>query len=303
MKHVRLIVIGLVLLCGTSCAAEPAGTTGPTSLDRSPTTTLLSAPPAGTNPPGVTAELLETIDGDSLSVSIDGTAYEVRLIGINAPERDECHGDASRTQLDALLGASQIVLETTTDDTDQFGRLLRYVWIDGVEVNAQMLAAGGAIALQTGHERQDDYWSLAREATRQRRGMWATDACGPATVQALSIAPIEYNPAGADGENAINEWVEITNLGSEPVDMTGWTLRDESSTHRYVFGSITLDPAATVRVRSGCGEDRGLDLVWCAADAVWNNSGDTAILQDASGNVVTLRTYEDGFPTARFLDE
>jgi hypothetical protein len=85
--------------------------------------------------------------------------------------------------------------------------------------------------------------------------------------------------------------------------MTGWTLRDESSTHRYVFGDLQLPPDAVVRVRSGCGEDRGFDLVWCASDPVWNNAGDTALLQDAAGNIVAYRTYEDGFPTARFLDE
>jgi micrococcal nuclease len=263
----------------------------------------LPPPPPGTNPPGTAAQTIEIFDGDSILVAIGDDEFEVRLIGLNAPERDECHGDVSRSQLEELLGSSSVVLEATADDTDQFGRLLRYAWVDGIEVNARMLTIGGAIALQTGHERQDDYRRHAREAARERRGMWATDACGPAKLLPIDIQPIEYNPAGADAENAINEWIDITNVGNEPIDLTGWTLRDESSTHRYVFGDLQLPGDATVRVRSGCGEDRGLDLVWCAGDPVWNNGGDTALLQDAAGNIVAYRTYEAGFPTARFVDE
>ncbi len=302
MHRLLPALAGLVLMVIGGCAADSASTTEPTTADFI-ATTQVPAPPPGTNPPGTTAELRAVLDGDSLSAVIDGTPYEVRLIGINAPERDECHGDVSRTLLDDLLGSSSLVLQESEDGTDQFGRLLRYVWIDGVEVNARMLQVGGAIALQTGHERQDVYRQIAREASSQRRGMWKPDACGPGSQRPIDIRPIEYDPSGVDAENAINEWVDITNLGSNAIDMTGWTLRDESSTHRYVFGDLQLDPGATVRVRTGCGEDRGLDRVWCADDAVWNNRGDTAILQDVWGNVVAFRSYEDGFPTARFLDE
>ena len=291
------VLIAVVSGCGADAPAAPASPGGDT-----PATGLPPAP-AGTNPPGAAAVVIDVFDGDSFSATVDGTTYDVRLIGINAPERTECHGDASRTQLEALLGSSEIVLEAAADDTDQFGRLLRYVWVDGVEVNARMLTIGAAIVIQTGHDRQGGYLSLARAAAEERRGMWALDACGPGESRSIDIRPIEYNPAGADAENAINEWVEFTNVGAEPLDMTGWTLRDESSTHRYVFGALELEPNATVRVRSGCGEDRGLDLVWCATDPVWNNGGDTAILQDAAGNIVAYRTYEEGFPTARFLDE
>lgn len=304
MKRLQALAVCALLALASGCATGSTSTTAPTAGSRQDTaSTSLPPSPPGTNPPGTPAELVEVFDGDSLLAAIDGITVEVRLIGINAPERDECHADASRRQLAELLDSSSLVLESSDDDDDQFGRLLRYAWVDGIEVNARMLTVGGAIALQTGHERQDDYVSLAREASQQRRGMWATDACGPGRVLPIDIQPIEYNPAGVDAENAINEWIDITNVGSETLDMTGWTLRDESSTHRYVFGNVQLDPNATVRVRSGCGEDRDLDLVWCATDPVWNNGGDTAILQDAEGNIVAFRSYEDGFPTARFLDD
>lgn len=90
------------------------------------------------------------------------------------------------------------------------------------------------------------------------------------------------------------EWVEIANLGEEPVIMTGWTLQDASS-NVYTFPTdFTLNPGTSVRVYSGSAyntcTNSQTSLCW-KASSVWNDSGDTATLKDSSGNVVSTYSY------------
>ncbi|MBA2282415.1 MAG: lamin tail domain-containing protein, partial [Acidimicrobiia bacterium] len=121
------------------------------------------------------------------------------------------------------------------------------------------------------------------------------DACGPAATAgaaAVEVADLRLDAAGPDAENLNDEWVELRNTGAVAVDLTGWRVRDESSSHRFAFpAGFTLEAGAAVRVRSGCGPDTASDLFWCVSgSAVWNNDGDTAFLLDPSGNVVATRS-------------
>jgi hypothetical protein len=64
--------------------------------------------------------------------------------------------------------------------------------------------------------------------------------------------------------------------------MSGWTLRDLANA-TYTFPTFTLAAGAEVRVWTKSGADDGANLFWNRGAAVWNNSGDTAILRDAQG--------------------
>ncbi|MBU5687851.1 MAG: lamin tail domain-containing protein [Candidatus Aenigmarchaeota archaeon] len=90
------------------------------------------------------------------------------------------------------------------------------------------------------------------------------------------------------------EWVEIVNTGEEPVSMGGWTLQDASS-NVYTFPTgFTLNPGSTVRIYSGSAystcTNSQTSLCW-KASSIWNDSGDTATLKDASGNTVSTYSY------------
>ena len=62
--------------------------------------------PSATFPGGTEATAVNIIDGDSLLVDIEGEEIEVRLLGVNAREGSECHGDRARTTLERLPHAS-----------------------------------------------------------------------------------------------------------------------------------------------------------------------------------------------------
>lgn len=118
--------------------------------------------------------VVAVVDGDTLDVAGVG---RVRLIGIDTPERGEC-GYAKAT--DALsaqaLGRQVTLLAGAQDDTDRYGRLLRYVIVDGVDVGLAQVEQGLAVARYDSrdgygaHDRQSDY--VAADAAAP-----AVDAC------------------------------------------------------------------------------------------------------------------------------
>jgi LysM repeat protein len=84
-----------------------------------------------------------------------------------------------------------------------------------------------------------------------------------------------------------DEAVVIANQGG-PVDLTGWTLRDEAG-HLYQFPALTLFEGGVVSLHTGAGSDTVTDLYWKLAEPVWA-SGKQALLSDAGGNLQTRFT-------------
>jgi micrococcal nuclease len=265
------------------------------------------------------------LDGDTIDVVVGGTVERVRLIGINAPESGECFSDEATTALASLVEGRALRLEVDTSDRDAYGRLLRYVWADGADgadgagrgeretsVNERLVRDGFAIARRYEPDTalSDRLDAAQAEARRSGLGLWAPDACsgdGYGAVSdtdraGLSIVALQYDAPGDDNRNLNGEWVRIANTGPKPVDLTGWTLKDESSLHRFSFPvGFTLDPQGEVTIHSGCAGDpmegphpggTGAILHWCAkGSAIWNNDGDTAFLLDPAGNIVTTFGY------------
>jgi len=134
------------------------------------------------------------------------------------------------------------------------------------------------------------------DASTSGIGMWATFACGQPEGGApdrpqLRVADVSYDPAGDDTGSLDDEWVEIVNESYGTVNMSGWTVRDESSSNRFVLPSTSVNPGNTLRIVTGCGTDGGGILHWCSDTPVWNNDGDTVILQDELGNTVDHWPY------------
>lgn len=88
--------------------------------------------------------VLSVHDGDTLTVAPGGdagTPVVVRLYGIDAPEEDQPHGDASTTFLRSLLPVGAAV-EIIHYDMDRYGRTVALVVHDGHTVNGEMVRAG-----------------------------------------------------------------------------------------------------------------------------------------------------------------
>ncbi len=104
----------------------------------------------------------------------------------------------------------------------------------------------------------------------------------------VMITHIEYDPPGRDLDG---EYVLLRNTGATPAELTGWTLRDGDSKHRFIFPAFTLAPEATVQLWTKAGTNDAANLYWGSSGAIWNNDGDTGTLADGTGVLVSSFAY------------
>ena len=101
------------------------------------------------------ALVTRVIDGDTVEVSLSGGSQTVRYIGIDTPETKhpnkpiECFGPEASKFNEALVVGKQVLLEEDVTDKDRYGRLLRYVWIEGVGLVNQVLVENGYARVST----------------------------------------------------------------------------------------------------------------------------------------------------------
>jgi micrococcal nuclease len=242
------------------------------------------------------AVVLSITDGDTIEIDRDGGRERLRLIGVNSPENGECWADEAGRVLEALIPVgSEVGMTLDESDRDQFGRLLRYLWVGAMSVNEELVRRGAAISRRYPPDTAmaDRFDGAQADAKAEDRGQWAPDACGPEAEAELVIDEVFFDAPGNDNENLNEEWIRISNAGGGLVDMTGWGIKDESASHRFRFPpGFVLAPGEGVTVYTGCGEDFDKDLYWCqTGSAIWNNDGDTAFLTDPNGNTHHLWSY------------
>ena len=89
------------------------------------------------------ALVTRVIDGDTIELE-DG--HHVRYLGINTPEVEEFYAVEATARNRELVEGKIVELQSGKRDQDEYGRLLRYVYVDGVFVNAELVAQGYARA-------------------------------------------------------------------------------------------------------------------------------------------------------------
>lgn len=109
------------------------------------------------------------------------------------------------------------------------------------------------------------------------------------TTGDVRITFILANPT--DYGEEVGEYVDIQSFAPHPINMTGWTLQD-ASTATFTFpDGYVLNIGASVRIHICDGTNTPAELYWGRCSAVWNNSGDTATLKDATGKVIFQYSY------------
>lgn len=237
------------------------------------------------------AAVVDVADGDSLLVALGDGQERVRLIGINAPELDECLGADARDSLASMVGRAVTVGEA---GRDQFDRLLAHVFVGRGYINRAQVERGLAIAVSGDHDFAPDLRDAQELARTDAAGLWSGSSCGGAPLlTGVEITGVVADPPGPDDAALGDETVEITNTTGGTADLSGWVLRDESTANRYIFAAGTvLEPGESLVVASGCDAPEGR-LTWCAGGPVWNNDGDSAILLDADGRIAAFARTAD----------
>ena len=134
------------------------------------------------------ASVVAVVDGDTIRVEIASEVYPVRYIGIDAPETGYTDGAPEWMASEAteanrrLVEGQRVYLEKDVSETDRYGRLLRYVFVDdGTFVNAELVRLGYAMAASYPPDigRQELLVEMQRQAREAGRGLWGPTPVPP----------------------------------------------------------------------------------------------------------------------------
>ena len=120
--------------------------------------------------------MVRVIDGDTIAVS---GGKRVRYIGIDTPEvgdRPEYYGSEATSFNETLVLGHKVTLNKGVSERDRFGRLLRFVYANGILVNAELVREGYARARVYPPDTlyAKCFAALEEEAREAGRGMWST---------------------------------------------------------------------------------------------------------------------------------
>ena len=130
---------------------------------------------------GLEGPVVRVVDGDTIHVRVGARVETVRYIGVNTPEvrhpsRGEEPGGRAASRVNGeLVRGRHVRLELDVQARDRYGRLLAYVWVGGVMVNAELLRRGYAAVMTVppNVRYQALFLRLQREARESARGLWS----------------------------------------------------------------------------------------------------------------------------------
>lgn len=145
---------------------------------------------------GIPVTIERVIDGDTVEIAYNGQKERVRLIGVDTPETvhptKEVQGygvEASEFTKTQLTG-KRVQLEFDVEQRDRYGRLLGYIWLDGVMFNETLIKEGYAqlSTFPPNVKYVERFKAAQTEARNAKKGLWGiTDTTDPEQpVQAVS---------------------------------------------------------------------------------------------------------------------
>jgi micrococcal nuclease len=151
-------------------------------LTACPALSAPAAPPLGT----MEGMVISIRDGDHLTVTNAGTEFDVRLYGVRTPlmartplsgtglprAGQPCAERAFRVLTQKVLHR-KVVVEIM--HIDRRGRAVAVIWLEGRDINREMVDEGLAWASRKSREQQPAYLQAEAVARAGRLGLWAQD--------------------------------------------------------------------------------------------------------------------------------
>ena len=124
---------------------------------------------------GITGRVVRVADGDTISVlDANNTQHKIRFHGVDSPERDQPHGLVAHRALSSMVAGKTVGIVVI--DTDQYGRTLGVVYLEGVNVNLTMVKAGHAWWYRQYAGRDPELRAAEQDARGAQRGLWGNAA-------------------------------------------------------------------------------------------------------------------------------
>jgi endonuclease YncB( thermonuclease family) len=231
----------------------------------------------------LTGTVNQVVDGDTFTLA-DGQT--VRCLGVDAPEKGDAYADEATQALNQLVGGKEVRLEIGSPAKDRDGRLLAYVFQGETLVNEEILRCGCAcLRRPVASKHKKSLVAAQDEARKAARGIWTK-----AAEVSLAVSGMQAKSPTSGSKNLNEEFVVLENQGKRDINMTGWTLSDESH-HRYLFPNFVLPAKSKVTIHTGLGSNTAMDLFWGNRVAIWNDDGDTVFIRDTEGHLILAHIY------------
>lgn len=115
-------------------------------------------------------EVLRVADGDSFSLIKGGKELEIRLYGIDCPERTQPFHNKAKKFTGKMLQSGEIRIKAV--DRDRYGRTVAWVYVDSLSVNEALVRHG--LAWHYKHHSADENLARLEEDARVRHvGLWS----------------------------------------------------------------------------------------------------------------------------------
>ena len=144
----------------------------------------------------LTGKVIEVNDGDELTIFNLNRPVRIKLIGIDAPEKDQAFGAIAKQHLADLVFDKVVVVEYL--GIGQHTVLIGRVLLNGSDINAQMVRDGAAwfdprYKSQISDTQREIYYQSELAARNEKRGLWQTGD---------AVAPWEFVKAQESHQNA-----------------------------------------------------------------------------------------------------
>lgn len=221
------------------------------SVKEEPTTEVVPEPEPETVPMQsssfVKATVTRVVDGDTMDVRYeDGSNQRIRFIGVNTPETKhptkgvEFYGQEASEYTKNSLSNKEVYLQKDVSDTDQYGRGLRYIWLEvpSDESNEQEIRSKmfNAILVLNGYAnvmtyppdvKYADYFkAFQAEAKASNTGLWSNQ-----NPEASSSSSDKF----ADKSETDKEYAFMGNSSSQKLHKTSCTYAVKTSESNRVY--------------------------------------------------------------------
>ena len=203
----------------------------------------------------------KTIDGDTIKTDLG----EVRLLGINTPEKKERLYEEAKN-FTSQLENKEVILIKTNEDKDKYGRLLRYVEYNDKIINEEILKNGLATLYYYDY---DSYYEKLKKAEEQSRnnklGLWqeSQNIC----KSCIKLKELNNIDPG--------EYVILKNECDFSCNLTNWEIKDDANHLKKL--NFSLSSKEEIKITY--------------SQTTWNDDKDTFYLRDEQGYLVLFYRY------------
>ncbi len=197
-----------------------------------------------------TFQVSRIIDGDTIETS---TNIQIRLLGINTPEKSQPFYTEAKTYLTNLTQNESIQAEIY--GTDKYSRTLAYIFLDDKNINEQILKQGLATLYYYEHDKYYNDLKQAEEFARlNQKNLWQKSP----DKNCIKIIEFQYQePETLVLQNSCDKILNIT-------------FKDDAN-HIY---QATLNPISTFTQNFS---------------HIWNDDGDSIYIRDNKGLLLFYR--------------